>query len=495
MATCVPALAQHAYPVTGSSSDLLTTQSVVKKPNGEIVRSGLAASDKSPLGERTPLLLIHGIGASASTQFNWERFLSYAQRDKKFLERYKIYLYHYDSSRSVPAISRNLQQSLHTFIGMVNERPIKILAYSEGGLLTRNALQDAYIDQHTDEVITLATPFHGSPLANPEWINQQVRTESPFSLVRIGQKIAYRITGRLYPTFREDFHWDNFDGAIPADQYNRNKVGLTQTEYALARKKRFVTYGSYFGLEVDPATMPKALDVQAALPKEKLIFANLFRRNFLFSLVRNNIARLPLAIRPNNLDAKGAVKTTVSAQKMAEQSKAVLEQAVHEPDSTVQSANVMLALASADSPMADKPDSVVPLDLKDTPKAEVTLTQANALMALGDVAKLTQPAVNLKPMQPVSMMMFNDGISPISSTLWLGRYIPAEKGASVSVDKLWDTLKKLKGNDNTRLFAGVDHRNWMDGTTRTGEAKIQDLLNPDEPPRTIFAWILYDLMS
>jgi hypothetical protein len=41
----------------------------------------------------------------------------------------------------------------------------------------------------------------------------------------------------------------------------------------------------------------------------------------------------------------------------------------------------------------------------------------------------------------------------------------------------------------------MDHRNWMDGTTRTGESEIRDLLNPDEPPRTIFAWIVYDLMS
>src|SRR5690606_36151847 len=99
---------------------------------------------------------------------------------------------------------------------------------------------------------TVATPFHGSPLANPEWLRQQIKTESPFSLVRIGQRLAYNITGRLYPSFKEDFHWDNFDGAIPAEQYSRHYPNAVKTDYALARKEKFVTYGSYFGMEVNP---------------------------------------------------------------------------------------------------------------------------------------------------------------------------------------------------------------------------------------------------
>ena len=94
----------------------------------------------------------------------------------------------------------------------------------------------------------------------------------------------------------------------------------------------------------------------------------------------------------------------------------------------------------------------------------------------------------------MAMMMYNDGISPISSTLWLGRYASGN-GTSIPVDRLWSALKLLKGNRHTRLFAGLDHRNWMDGKNRNGEELIQDLLNPDEPPRTVFDWIIYDLMT
>lgn len=479
-----PALAQHTYPATGARP---IASAQLKKQVPLPVRSGLNAFDKSELGNRTPLVLVHGIGASASTQFNWERFLDYAEKQKPLMERYKIYLYHYDSSRSVPAISQNLQQTLKTFISEQGERKIKILAYSEGGLLTRNAMQDAYIDAHTDEVITLATPFHGSPLANPDWIRQQVKTDSPFSLVRIGQRIAYSITGKLYPTFKEDFRWDNFDGALPATQYKESTTG--KTEYALAKKEKFVTYGSYFGLELNPSVVPEALEIEAELPRERLIFGNLFRRNFLFSLVRNNIGKLPLAIRnankPNEAAAASAPSKAVVQQ--------AIQEAVHQPDSTIKTASVMIALADQDAVHPDVPDGPVALELEKSASTEETLGKTNALMAVNDVQKLEQQP---EATAPVSMMMFNDGISPISSTLWLGRYMPQNSnGASVSVEKLWATLKKLKGNDNTRLFAGVDHRNWMDGTTRTGDKNIQDLLNPDEPPRTIFAWLVYDLMS
>lgn len=462
----------------------------MEKTLTEAVRSGLEAYDNTPLGDRIPLILVHGIGASESTLYNWERFLDYAENEKPFMGRYKIYLYHYDSSRSVPDISRNLRQTLQGFIGGLGGRKIKILAYSEGGLLTRNAMQDDYIDRHTEEVITIATPFHGSPLANPEWLRQQIKTESPFSLVRIGQRLAYNITGRLYPSFKEDFHWDNFDGAIPAEQYSRHYPGGAKTDYALARKEKFVTYGSYFGMEVDPGVLPEALELELGteLPKERRIFANLFRRNVLFSLIRHNIGKLPLAIRNS---AKRVIAKD-HAEDVGEQAAEAIHKVSDDPDSTVKTASVLLALADTTPGVLKQTYPSVMQEVEKSTKPAEELSKANALMATGDLRSVTEkPNTPL----PVSMMMFNDGISPISSTLWLGRYIPNADGSALSVDRLWDALKELKGNDNTRLFAGIDHRNWMDGTTRTGQSNVHDLLNPDEPSRGIFAWMIHDLMD
>lgn len=456
----LPAQAQHPY-VPASEQTLSAT-----------VASGLKAYDESPLGNRIPVVLVHGIGGTATRLFHWEHFLETAERNEEFNQKYKIYLYHYDSTRSVPAISHNLQRTLKDFITRLDGRDIKILAYSEGGLLVRNALQDSYLDENTIEVLAIATPFHGSPLANPEWLGEQVQTESPFSLVRLTQKAVYEITGRRYPTFREDFRWDNFDGAIPADRYLKLNGPAAQVNYSLARKANFTTYGSYFGLEVDPEVLPRELSLEVAPPKEKPMPANLFRKNFLFSMIRNNIGKLPLAHKKAGqiaLKVKGRVldKQTEPVQMAALAENAVPVMAAVSPGGGAISQIVLPAV------------NEVPADV---PKVR----------SVRDLAPEPSPTPTA---EPVSMMMFNDGISPISSTLWLGRFTPRVAGVQQPVEKLWSALRSLKGNRNTRLFAGLDHRNWMDGVTRTGEDKVQDLLNPDQKSRTVFEWILFDLMS
>jgi pimeloyl-ACP methyl ester carboxylesterase len=380
-----------------------------------LIKSGLNAYDTTPLGTRTPLILIHGIGGDNNRLFDWVRFLRFASQQTAFAQRHKIYLYHYDSCRSVPIISQDLQRQLTGFIQEQGGRPIKILAYSEGGLLTRNALQDPYLNEHVQEVLAIATPFHGSPLANPAWMRSQIADESIFSLVRIGIRQAYAITGHLYPDFQQDFHWDNFDGALTAAQMDRKLMTGPPVDYALAHKQNFITYGSFFGMDIDPGILKDELSLTIPLPKERPSFGNLFKKNLLFSLIRNNIGRLPLA-------------------------KA-------EPDKSV---------------------------------------------AIVDGQAISDEA-------PASLMMFNDGISPISSSLWLGRYLPSpEKAVSSKIlpaSSLWAVLRSLRGKNKVRLFAGLDHRNWMDGNTRTGKAELHDLLNPDGGPHNVFEWILHDLMS
>ncbi|HEY9685778.1 MAG TPA: hypothetical protein V6C52_02255 [Coleofasciculaceae cyanobacterium] len=463
-----PASAQRTAPINGSPQLSGALQIV------DEVASGLKAYDDSALQNRTPLILVHGIGAKDADLFNWDNFLSFAFRNPEFSNKYKLYLYHYDSSKSVPAISKDLQHELKGFIGALGGRNVKILAYSEGGLLTRNAMQDPYIDEHTLEVLAIATPFHGSPLANPDWLQKQTATESPLNLVRMTRKIVYGITGKLYPTFKEDFHWDNFDGAIPKEQYEKQNGPTTQKNYTLAGKQHFITYSAYFGTEVDSSVLVKELDLHSAPPKEKPQISNLFKRNFLFSLIRHNIGKLPLADRVAHVGRSTPAAMVVKADPSAEQP---MEGAV--------------SGFAAPTDMPPEPTLSVS-DLQDTENSS-SVVLAN--VEPGALLLKTRRQANAMQLSPVSMMMFNDGISPISSQLWLGRYAHNPLGVSMPVEKLWAALRSLKGNPNTRLFPGIDHRNWMDGETRTGSDKVQDLLNPNEPPRTVFEWIVYDLMS
>ena len=411
LASNSPQVSPAPSPQEGSSSQksLLSSQF-------QIIKNGLQSYDASPLRSRTPIVLIHGIGGNNNRLFDWVRFLNFVSQQKNFTEKYKVYLYHYDSTRSVPVISLNMQHQLTDFIKNVGGKPIKVLAYSEGGLLIRNALQDTYLNDKVKSVITIATPFHGSPLANPAWMRSQINRESIFSIVRMGINPAYTITGRMYPDFEKDFHWDNFDGALGSILNNPKLATNPSVDYALAHKQNFITYGSFFGLDVDPNILKKELNLSIPIPKEHPSFRNVFRKNLLFSLIRNNIGKLPLA----------KLEKTEKAEKA----------------------------------------------LKKGPLDETSL----------------------------SMMMLNDGISPISSSLWLGRYIPldATTGAPkkrLPSSSLWDVLRSLRGKNKVRLFAGLDHRNWMEGTTRTGKAELHDLLNPESGTHNVFEWILKDLMG
>jgi pimeloyl-ACP methyl ester carboxylesterase len=404
-----------------SPQESLSPQKSLLASQFQVIKNGLQSYDASPLRSRTPIVLIHGIGGNNNRLFDWVRFLNFVSQQKIFTEKYKVYLYHYDSTRSVPVISLNMQHQLTDFIKNVGGKPIKVLAYSEGGLLIRNALQDTYLNDKVKSVITIATPFHGSPLANPAWMRSQINSGSIFSIVRMGINPAYTITGRMYPDFEKDFHWDNFDGALGSILNNPKLATNPSVDYALAHKQNFITYGSFFGIDVDPNILKKELNLSIPIPKERASFRNVFRKNLLFSLIRNNIGKLPLA-------------------KLEKLEKA-------EPDK------------------AEKA-------LKDSPLDETSL----------------------------SMMMLNDGISPISSSLWLGRYIPLDAASGLPkkrlpTSSLWDVLRSLRGKNKVRLFAGLDHRNWMEGTTRTGKAELHDLLNPESGPHNVFEWILKDLMG
>ncbi|MBY0402402.1 MAG: hypothetical protein K2X66_00750, partial [Cyanobacteria bacterium] len=164
--------------------------------------------------QKQPLILVHGLNGETVKLFHWKDFLRAAENKPGFQERYQVYLYRYDSRQSLEALGAEFQQHLKPLIESPNPLPLEILAYSQGGLISRIALKNPEICSHTDKVISLATPFHGSPLANPSWLRRQLQSLQSFSVIKFTQRIAYWVTGRLYPEFEADFHWDNFDQAL-----------------------------------------------------------------------------------------------------------------------------------------------------------------------------------------------------------------------------------------------------------------------------------------
>lgn len=435
---------------------VLTPEQLMKAPHalaaqkieGQPIPNDLVAYKTDALGDRQPLVLVHGIGGTeGSKYYNWDNFLNYTDNNLAFQSRYKIYLFEYNSEKSVSFLSDQLKDALKDLIHDTREagssKNYRIVAYSEGGLLVRNALQDAAVNAHAEKVITIATPFHGSPLASPDWFKEQIVQDSVLSPVRISHKFAYWVAAKKHPTFIHDFQWDNFDGSIPAANYHPNDDAVS--DYALEQKKNFITYGSFFGEEASAANaLTSELSIKEPLPKETTKLKNIFRKNILFTYVNKTIAKLPFGVPFKRREAGVVAAAVVSDDKAQE-----LKENAQEGGTPVST-----------SPLAD----------------DKTLVTAK-----------------LAPVQ--SIMPYNDGISPISSSLWLGRFTPEFSTIKDPMARVWAALKSLKGTQQARLFPGMDHRNWMDGETRTDSSQVRDLLNPDEKARTVFDWIVYDLMS
>ncbi len=368
------------------------------------------------LAQKTPLFLIHGIGGKESNDYRWKRFLNYAKNHPKFQERFKIYLFKYDSSQSVPKISEAIRQTLRTYITENNYPQFRVLAFSEGGLVYRNVMQDPVIFKHTEKIITVASPFHGSPLANQKWLGQQMKENTPFSLMRLTQKLSLSIAKKKHPNFERDFKWKDL---------SREKA--QSNEFALENHKNFIAYGSYFGVNDEHnQALFQSLEIKEKSPKEASRFKNCFNKHAVFKVVQQNLTAIPTQIKRR--------------------------------------------LAS----------KIIPKHFKKRHKKN---HEAVVMLALEEESFNK----NYNP-----MLVYNDGISPISSSLWLGRYL-TEKSSKKR--KIWKALKSLKGKQKARLFHSIDHANWMEGDNLSEESKLPDLLNPDEAPKTIFEWFIYDICS
>lgn len=387
--------------------------------------------DTTPLDGRTPLVLIHGIAPDQGAYYNWGLFLTALQSNTGFNERFKIYFFVYEPQRELSETSAQLATALKSFAQENHPPQVRILALSLGGLLIKHAMADPAVDSLVDKVITIGTPFHGTPLAVPSWMRTQFKQESILSPLRLGNRLVFGIVRNKFPHFEKDFCWDNFDGAMSDAMQQRVSAKLHSESVSsrVVNSTKFITYSSFFNADVkEQARLMKALNMQRF--RENVVSENLpiksgkfklIDKHRMMAIVSRNMAKLPLAYpQPGNA---GLTSEYVGYAVPA------IEPAKEEP-------------------------SAIPL-----------------------------------------LMAFNDGVSPVASHLWLGRFCPDLQGADNVNAELWRALKQAQQSNHARLFADIDHRDWMEATTRSGVTNVRDLLHADQPPKTVFEWLVFDLMD
>jgi pimeloyl-ACP methyl ester carboxylesterase len=176
--------------------------------------------DTFPLGNRIPLILVHGWNEQESV---WNNLIN-SDAGSVLQSEYKIYRFSYQSNMwSLP----NLAQALRIVLDQESfndpqfgSQKISFVAHSLGGLIVRYFMsettslqQGPFIGlkggERVIKLITLGTPHHGTPAANgpvrnakagPFWGSQLIGSDLPvFKLTPYNQ------------INRNDLWWDNYD--------------------------------------------------------------------------------------------------------------------------------------------------------------------------------------------------------------------------------------------------------------------------------------------
>ncbi len=188
----------------------------------------------------TPIILIHGIHGNQAPDHSdhisylnrsyWDRLLTLLGRDA-VRTKYKVYRFHYVSDMfSVWELGRSLRNKIDqlTRAGDLPDGPFIIISHSMGGLVARS-----YMNQHThnygvfsgrrggervSELITLATPHHGSPGALEESRDDLATSFFWREALEEASELFWRSNGdadsdpvAFDEPNREDLLWDNFD--------------------------------------------------------------------------------------------------------------------------------------------------------------------------------------------------------------------------------------------------------------------------------------------
>lgn len=183
---------------------------------------------------RKPILLIHGWSfdgdpAPPSGGY-WDYFKDYLMNDSTLRANFKPYYVKYWSNEvSVHDLGEALRIKIEE--EGFNEQKIVIVAHSMGGLVARSYMTEQVFTQGAatgkqcgklvDRLITLATPHHGSPMANGPARNAKLGFLLNLSINTLEAAVFKEVK---YNEFnRVDLWWDNYDGLLNYAAYPDEK--------------------------------------------------------------------------------------------------------------------------------------------------------------------------------------------------------------------------------------------------------------------------------
>ena len=140
------------------------------------------------------------------------------RQDPRFEEvrrKYRVYLFQYPTHLCVKASAAALATQLRDVIPAYTARPdVTVIAHSLGGLVARHALQADDLASRVRDVITLATPHHGTVLASLLMADARIRNK-----VGYFGFFCQRMSRRIWPITpgMQGMAYDNLDDLLTRD--------------------------------------------------------------------------------------------------------------------------------------------------------------------------------------------------------------------------------------------------------------------------------------
>jgi hypothetical protein len=178
--------------------------------------------DAEPLGDRDPVVLVHGMSNTDLTAGDHDpgkiAIFDPLRADpgyRALMARAKFYRYEYPTYRSTRENGEALAGLIERTVGeaALARGRLVLVGHSMGGLVVRHAMATRDLGRHVRLAVTVATPHHGSGGASLVYANAKIAE-------RIG--VFWAVVARFAAAYspdtpgQRDVAWDNLDGAIPA---------------------------------------------------------------------------------------------------------------------------------------------------------------------------------------------------------------------------------------------------------------------------------------
>jgi len=239
--------------------------------------------DNTPLGDRKPLLMVHGLRGEFWPYFRWLKVSEHFKKDPTFDKTYKIYLARYGTLVRLENTIPKFAQAIDNLYAKCQDRQITIMALSMGGNLTYETMLNPDVDNKIKTVMALGSPFHGSPLFSEDWMQYSLYKRVSMPWTRIDHSLALKLYFNRNKNLLADLGWDDADKSIPNGGKFKSKLLFgpkgylsvdEDTNTRLAKlnesageiKRKFITYGGYIHNPYLEPTTERYLENAALYP-------------------------------------------------------------------------------------------------------------------------------------------------------------------------------------------------------------------------------------